>query len=329
MSRPASRRVNRLANRLVAALAGLALATLGLVITSPTASARPNCDVPNPPPICEPPDPAVRLPDLTVAVTGPATAVGDTSAAYTVRVGNPGGTNAAIARGVSVRISAGAGASVTSAGLSGWACAVSAGVATCSGGTISVGGSAGIPVSVQLPTGPSTVTVTGLADPGNAIAERSESNNSGSASTAVAAPQLPDLRMTMTGPASVRGVYASGVWTMTITNVGAAPASPVNVRWLTNWQGAVNANAVKSGAIGFSCVVPPEYLQQLVYCYGNGALQPGASATIAITAVPPAPGGVYGTPGQSTVTATVDYSGQVAESNESNNAATVVSTILP
>ena len=131
----------------------------------------------------------------------------------------------------------------------------------------------------------------------------------------------------MTGPSSVRGVYASGVWTMTVTNIGSAPAGVVNVRWLTNWGGTVNANAVKSGAIGFSCVVPPEYVQQLVHCYGNGALQPGASATITITAVPPAPGNVYGTSGVSTVTGTVDYGQQVTESDEANNAATVVSTI--
>lgn len=315
--------------RVVAALAGFALVLVGLVATTAPASARPNCDLPDPPPICEPPEPVVKLPDLTAAVTGPATGVGATTASYTVKVANPSGTDAAIARAVTVRVTATGGASLTAAALTGWRCSLSAAVATCAGGTIAVGGSASIPVTVRFPAAATTVTVAAVADPSNSITERNESNNGGSTSTAVSAPALPDLRMSMTGPSTVRGLYANAVWTMTIANVGRAPASVVNVRWLTNWGGDVNANAVNSGAIGFSCIVPPEYVQQMVYCYGNGTLQPGASTTIAITAVPPAPDDVYGSSGQSKVTATVDYAEQVGESDESNNAATVLSTITP
>ena len=319
-----------LVRRVLAALAGLAVVGLGLVVTSTPASARPNCDVANPPPICNPvdPDPVAKLPDLTATVSGPASAVGGTTAAYTVRVANPSGTNAAIARSVAVRISVSGGTLATPA-LSGWTCSGSGASTTCSGGTLSVGGSASFAVSVQLLSAAGTTTVSATADPSNAITERSETNNSGAASTSVSAPALPDLQLSMTGPSSVRGVYANGVWTMTITNTGSAPANTVNVRWLTNWGGSVNANAVKSGAIGFSCIVPPEYVQQLVYCYGNAPLAPGASATIAITAVPPAPSNVYGSSGQSVVTGTVDYGQQVAESNENNNAATMNSTITP
>jgi len=317
----------RRARRLVAALAGSALVLLSLTVTASPASARPNCDVPNPPPICEGPDPVDKLPDLTASVSGPSGAVGGSTASYVIRVANPSATNAAIARNVTVRVATSGGAAVTGAALSGWSCGASGGVATCSGGSVAIGGSASIPVTVQLPSAAAGVTVTATADPGNTVAERNEGNNTGSQTTAVSAPSLPDLRLTMAGPSSVRGVYASGVWTMTVTNIGSAPASVVNVRWLTNWGGSVNANAVKSGAIGFSCTVPPEYVQQIVYCYGNATLQPGASATIAITAVPPAPGNVYGPAGVSTVTGTVDYGLQVSEADESNNAATVVSTI--
>lgn len=319
----------RRVRRLIAVLAGSALVLLSLTLTSAPASARPSCNEPDPPPICEGPDPVDTLPDLTAGVTGPASAVGGTTASYLVRIGNPSAPDAAIARNVTVRISTTAGAAVTGAALSGWTCSVSGGVATCSGGAVAIGGSAGIPVTVQLPAAAAGVTVTATADPGNAIVERNEGNNTGALTTAVSAPSLPDLRMAMTGPSSVRGVYASGVWTMTVTNTGSAPATGVNVRWLTNWKGTVNANAVKSGAIGFTCTVPPEYVQQVVYCYGTGALQPGASATITITAVPPAPGDVYGAAGQSVVTGTVDYGQQVVESNETNNVGTVSSTILP
>lgn len=323
--------MSRSAQRLVGLLAGFLLASLMLVGGSTPAQARPNCDVPIPPPICEPvdpPDPVVTRPDLTASAAGPAAAVGGAAASYVARVVNLSGVDSAPASRVTVRISATGAAAVTAAALAGWVCSVSAGVATCSGGSLGVGAVADIPVTVQLPAAAASVDVIVTADPAGAIAERNESNNTGAVTTTVTAPALPDLQLTMTGPTSVRGLYAVGAWTMTITNVGTAPASVVNVRWLTNWGGWVNANAVKSGSIGFSCTPPPEYLQQTVYCYGNGVLAPGASASITINAVPPAPTNVYGTAGVSTVTATVDYSQQVPESNEANNTATVVSSLL-
>ncbi len=323
--------MSRSTQRIVGLLSGLALASVVLIGGSTPAHARPNCDVPSPPPICEPtdpPDPVVKRPDLTAAVTGPTSGVGGSAVSYTARVTNAAGADAAAASGVAVRISASGGGVVTAAARTGWTCTISSGAATCSGGVLSVGAAADIAVTVQLPSVAASVAVVAQADPGGALAERNESNNSGTAVTAVSAPSLPDLQVTMTGPSSVRGLYATGAWTMTISNVGSAPANIVNVRWLTNWGGWVNANAVKSGAIGFTCTPPPEYVQQTVYCYGGTALQPGASATITINAVPPAPGNVYGTPGVSQVTATVDYGAQVTESNEANNSATVTSSIL-
>jgi len=273
-------------------------------------------------------DPVVKLPDLTATVTGPATATGGGTVNDTVRVSNISSTLGATARAVSVRITAG-GATIAAAAATGWICSIAGSTATCSGGTLANGGSASIPVAVRLPAATTSITLSATVDPGGVIVERSETNNSGFARTAVTAPPLPDLRTTMTGPSSVRGLYAAGVWTITVTNAGNAPASPVDVRWLTNWGGDVNANAVISGAIGFTCTVPPEYMQQMAYCYGTAALQPGASATIVITAVPPAPTNVYGSTGASTVTAMVDYRQSVTESNENNNASTVYSTILP
>jgi hypothetical protein len=321
--------MSRLVRGLFVLLAAVAVVASGWVVGADPASARPYCDGANPPPICngDPPVPTTT-PDLTVAVSGPAGAVGGTTASYVITVTNLTGRNAAAASGVVVSASlTPATRALGASGTNGFSCSVSGGSVGCSGGYLSVGASATITVSAALPGSATTVTTTATADPGNAIAERSESNNTAATSTAVSTPALPDLTVAMTGPSTVRGIYAAGVWTMTITNQGTAPASVVNVRWLTNWGGNLNANAVKSGAIGFTCTPPAEYLQQTVLCYGNGVLQPGASATIVITAVPPAPGNVYGAYGQSSVTATVDYNGQVPESNEGNNAATVTSVI--
>jgi hypothetical protein len=325
MSRPA-----RATARVTAFVTAVALACLGVFVAAGPAAALPNCNVTNPPPICGGTiDPPSRLPDLTASVTGPASAVGGTSGAYSARVTNISSATGIIAPSVAVRISASGGAVVTAAALTGWSCSIVSGVATCSGGSLANGATASIPVTVTYPNSAASVVVTTTADPANALGERSETNNSGSTTTAVSAPSLPDLTVSMTGPGPVRGLYANGTWTMTVTNVGTAPATVVNVRWLTNWGGDVNAYTAKSGAIGFSCIVPPEYMQQIVYCYGTGTLQPGASATIEIHAVPPAPANVFGTAGVSNVTATVDYGSQVVESNETNNSATVVSTILP
>lgn len=320
--------MNHVVRRAAAVLSAVGLVAAGVFVAAGPASARPNCDVPDPPPICGGViDPVLRLPDVSTGVTGPASAVGGTTGAYAVRVSNLASVVGATARDVSVRITADAGAAITAAALTGWTCAVSGSTATCSGGILANGTSASIPVSVRYPSAAASVTVTTTVDPNGAIAERSETNNSARVTTGVTAPALPDLQVAMTGPSSVRGLYEAGKWTITVRNTGSAAATPVNVRWLTTWRGDVNANAVISGAIGFSCIVPPEYMQQMVYCYGNAPLQPGASATIVITAVPPAPSG--GVAQSSTVTATADYGQQVTESNESNNAASVATTILP
>nr|WP_274637678.1 CARDB domain-containing protein [Microbacterium bovistercoris] len=307
----------------------MVIVATGVCVTTLPASARPNCAVSDPPPICSGViDPVVRLPDLVASVSGPTSATGGSTAVYAARVTNSSSLNGATARGVSVRITA-SGATIAAVSSAGWTCSTAGAVATCSGGTLTNAASASLPVTVHFPVATASVSITVSADPGGAITERSETNNTALVRTSVTAPALPDLQTTLSGPASVRGLYAAGVWTITVTNAGSAVATPVNVSWLTNWRGDVNANAVIRGAIGFTCIVPPEYMQQMVYCYGDGALQPGASATIVITAVPPAPGDVYGTAGVSTVTATADYGLQVSESNESNNAASVVSTILP
>ena len=182
-------------------------------------------------------------------------------------------------------------------------------------------------MTVQLPSAAAGVTVTATADPGNTIAERNEGNNTGSQTTAVSAPSLPDLRLTMAGPSSVRGVYASGVWTMTVTNIGSAPASVVNVRWLTNWGGS--STPTRSRAVPSASAAP---------CHRSTS-----SSSSTATATPPcsrAPARPSPSPRSprlratstappvvSTVTGTVDYGLQVSESDESNNAATVVSTI--
>ena len=321
--------MNHHTSRIAAICSAIAIVVAGVMATAVPASARPNCDVDDPPPICGPViDPVIKLPDLTAAVTGPASATGGTTATYSVRVSNSASTVGATARGITVRFAV-SGATISAASLTGWTCSVAGGTATCSGGSLANGSSVIIPVTVALPATTTSVAVTATVDPSGVTAERSETNNSASITTSVTAPALPDLQVAMTGPSTVRGLYAAGVWTITVKNIGTAPAAPVNVRWLTNWGGDVNANAVVSGAIGFTCIVPPEYMQQMAYCYGTGALQPGASATIVITAVPPTPGNVYGTTGASTVTATVDYGQSVQESNENNNASTVYSTILP
>jgi hypothetical protein len=77
---------------------------------------------------------------------------------------------------------------------------------------------------------------------------------------------------------------------------------------------------------GWSCVPHPEYFNLYVYCYGGSftggaTLAAGQGATVSVTARAP---GVAST---QTVTATVDFSNRVAETNEGNNSLSTTTTV--
>lgn len=116
--------------------------------------------------------------DLTISVSGPATAQVNTAYTYALRVRNSGSLPAT---GVSARFTLPPGVSfIDAAGSAGFTASQSGGVVSFSGGSLSQGAQADLLVSVAAASvGPVTVLPgAAVVDPGNQIGEGDESNNS-------------------------------------------------------------------------------------------------------------------------------------------------------
>src|SRR5262249_28131569 len=148
--------------------------------------------------------------------------------------------------------------------------------------------------------------------------ERSETNNSASVNVTVNGPiPRPDLVISsLTGTsAASRGGQAS--YTAQVSNVGQAPASGVNLRFMGGSSPWTLASS--SGAAGLvPCVRVFDELDWDVHCptsSGGISLAPNQSATVTIVMQIPNDwpvGTIY-------VYATADPANQVVESNDSNN----------
>ena len=114
--------------------------------------------------------------------------------------------NSLNATGVVVDVNLPTGMTATNpAGDSGFGCMVLNGgtLVRCSNGSILAEDAGRITVPARAPNVGGAVTVTAVADPGNAIAERNESNNSASVAVTVRPPvntNLPDLFATVSSP---------------------------------------------------------------------------------------------------------------------------------
>jgi len=128
---------------------------------------------------------------------------------------------------------------------------------------------------------------------------------------------LPDLTIAKTGPTTVT-TAAPMTYTLTVNNQGTANATGIEVS--DTLPAGVSA-VTQSGTSLFVCsndgAVPPA--QITVTCTG-GAVNQGANATITINATAPS------TTGTITNTASVDPDNTIIESNELNNASSLVNT---
>lgn len=182
---------------------------------------------------------------------------------------------------VRVSGSLGSGALTGISGSSGLVCNISGPTQwSCAGGTVAQDSTATIAISTRAPSISGTMVASATADPApSAIAERSETNNSASASVAVtAAPRpLPDLAPTASGsPTTVTTGKAVDYWVY-INNMGNAPATSVRFQVNTNFAARFATPYIYSG--GWSCYavagVPPYFWMQ---CSG-GTIAANGSAT--------------------------------------------------
>jgi len=211
----------------------------------------------------------------------------------------------------------------------GFSCSTSATTVTCSNGFIDWGTSARIDIyatAATLPAGGAnqTATTTATVNPSHAIPERNYTNNTGSLALTVVAPppQYADLKVTsFTGPASVPA-NGQATYTISVTNQGQVSANAQ-----TLLDGGLQAWEIvsSSGTPGFTpCYTTVERVSLRAWCpgLGNGPLlAPGQSGTFSVVVHVSASTGMF------TMLANVDPINAVAESNESNNTASLTTTV--
>ncbi len=171
-------------------------------------------------------------------------------------------------------------------------------------------------ITATVSATPGTYTVSTNADPANLVAESDETNNSTSV-TVVVSGAFADLTSSITGPATV-ATNAKPTYAFTVTNSGAVQADGVT---FTVYSPGFDRVDTLVAPAGFTCTVRRiKNAGNYIDCAG-GSLAPGASATAQITVA-----GSYG-PGAWQVSVTADPSNVVQELSETNNRATLTTTV--
>jgi len=239
----------------------------------------------------------VPAPDLSIVKTGPATAIGGSNITYTLVATNNGPTTAT---GVTVSDPVPANSTFVSASLG---CVLSAGVVTCSAGTLASGASQSFTVTVTPGSGGSVVNTATI---GGDQSDPNSGNNTSTVTTSV--NHNADLSVVKTGPAFVAN-GGSITYTVTVTNNGPAPANNVMVSDTipSSITGATATPSQGSCSGSFSCSL--------------GNLASGASATVTIT------GTVSSTSGSS-VSNTACASADSPDPAPANNCSTTTATVF-
>ena len=200
-------------------------------------------------------------------------------------------------------------------------CTQTVSLITCNAGTIEGGGTwvvtiRGIVTASNGTTLNNTVAVSGTKSAQNFT-------TTATASTLVSGPggtPLPDLTIAKTGPAAV-AASAPLTYTLTVNNLGTANASDIKVADTLPF-GVSNVSFSTTSL--FTCssnepALPHAPALITVTCLG-GRVNQGANGTITINTTSPA------APGSITNTAAVDPDQAIAETNELNNASSLVNT---
>lgn len=238
---------------------------------------------------------ALQPPDLSLTLTGSAGTVnasGQLSYSLTVKNTAVYGTIcsfdpdthrrvcevepvSANAAGVLVRAMLPAGVQVLGvSGDSGFTCTTapsgSGTLATCANGFIYADDAGHITLQVKMPNAGGSFTTTAAADPLGAIAERNESNNNASITTAVNPPpntNLPDLNCSETTPTSTFDGRSPVDFSVFLRNSGPVTATNVTLTFSTPYTNGLLGLSVGNG---FSCrylSAPNQSLQ--VQCDGG------------------------------------------------------------
>jgi hypothetical protein len=285
---------------------------------------------------------AIGAPDLTVALSAtPNPVAAGEVITYTAQVSNSSTEQCRATypepictvygrsvTGVAMSLTIPAGATYQAgSGNHGFVCPSSAsGSVTCTGGSLAMDDLATVTIQLRAPSAGGIISATTTVDPANAIAERSETNNTASVGTTVnpPPPPVPQPDLVVTGLTGTSSAAPGGqaTYTATITNVGQASASNVDLQF---WSGSSDWSLVSSsGTAGFApCIWTANELKLVALCpgTGGGSLAPGQSATVTIVVqIPASASNTYYT------YIILDPHNQVKESNESNNQSALFAT---
>jgi uncharacterized repeat protein (TIGR01451 family) len=193
----------------------------------------------------------VAVPDLTVAIDGPAAVAAGTTPVWNVTVTNTGNQDAT---GVTVTVTVGDHTNATTdTAAAGWTCAAgvcsrTVGDLTGAGGTT---GPIGLPLAVDstLPAGvDGTTHVATTTDDATNGADPTPADNTAQVATPVTAE--PDLAVVVNAPPTVTA-GTQGLWTFDVSNTGTQGATGVTITvTIPDWT-AANADTV---TVGWTCV---------------------------------------------------------------------------
>ena len=181
--------------------------------------------------------------DLSLAKSGPATAVAGSSVSYTLTASSAGPSTAV---GVTVVDSLPSGVTFVSADGTGWTCTHSGDISvSCTLGSLAAGATAS-PITVVVTAPAQATTLSNTADVASTTFDRDPTNNTARASTVVTASA--DLSLAKTGPASV---VAGGSISYTLAVANAGPSDAVNLTVTDTLPGGVTFGS--ASGTGWTC----------------------------------------------------------------------------
>ena len=261
----------------------------------------------------------VSAPNLTITKTNAvsdAVVLGD-SFTWTITVTNSGTSAADFAIGeiiLSDSLPTGATYAVTSS-PAGTNCAIDgSNVLTCTptGSPLSIATSGSLTVAISVtPTSIGSLANTATVDPNNEIAESNETDNTGSNTVTVSAPNLTITKTNTVSDAVVLG--DSFTWTITVTNSGTSAADfAIGEIILSDSLPTGATYAVTSSPAGTNCAIDGS---NVLTCTPTGSplsIATSGSLAVAISVTPTSIGSLANT-------ATVDPNNEISESNETDN----------
>jgi hypothetical protein len=289
----------------------------------------------------EPAAAATGSPDLSVTLSAaPNPVLVNGAITYTIGVGNsslekcnsayPEPICTFFGRAVNnatVSMSVPPGASVrSSTGDHNFSCSWTSTAVTCTGGSLAMDDWATLTLNVTAPGASGTISATATADPANAISERSETNNSASASVTVnPLPPKPDLVISNISGTSQAARGGQATYTATVANVGQAVANNVAVRFMVGrYDWSLVSSSGSAGLV--PCQQSIDELHMSAFCPPSGgiSLLPGQSATVTVTAQIP----TTSLSGTWYTYAVADPNYVVPETNDNNNTSVLFATYV-